>query len=544
MLFQPSGTNHSMSAASIRWPAVFAVRRDGSARYVFLVAWCAILLGCVFRLTQLPTRVLFLDEAITQIRVSGHTGAEMMQTLYDGRQRTAHILREDSTVDANSSARRLIGSLEQEDAQHPPLFYLAELGFVRAFGNSLLAWRLLPAFFGILALPAAYALARELFYDTRAGLLAAALFAASPIQRIYSDQAREYSLLILLVLLATTAVVRASRTQTLGSWSLYALLTAAGLYANPFMSYVIAAHGVYVIASTQNRRRTLFAFAGATAAALVAYSPWILEVFLHRSEITATNLWSATTWPFARLAAKWAFNTGAAFFDLEYVDIRWDTALILVAVLAMVAIVRAFRSAGPEARWCLGAAIFVPAILLAAPDILLGEHRSSVARYGLPIFAMLPIVAARGLVGRPIMATLILGISLFSSAVGLFHASWWDNDANADDTQIAAIINREPRAQLISSVPPFALATIARLLGENVRVSLGSPITANSFSPADPIFVLRPTLRDLQTLKQSTGLAFVPVAYARAVTAHEMGARIASTDGSGGAMSDLYRAVR
>ena len=406
-------------------------------------------------------------------------------------------------------------------------------------------WRFLPALFGLLTIPAAYLLAREVFSDARPGLLAAALFAVSPIERIYSEQAREYSLLTLLIMLATVAAVRAVRANTLGWWTLYAVLVAAGLYANPFMAYVVAAHGLFTIGAARNGRwATIIRFAGAAAAAYAAYAPWLYELAIHRSGIVAENVWSATPWPVTRLAAKWIFNTGAAFFDLEYINLRWSIVLALVAVVAAVAIWRGFREADAQARWCLGAAIVIPAVLLVAPDLLLGEHRSAVARYGLPVFAMLPIIVARGLAGRPVAATIILAAGLCASAVGSTHASWWDNDTNADDLQIATAISSEPRAQVVSTISPPEFMTFARLLRNDVRVSLSLDLSTARFSATDPLFVLRPSAGDLLALRKRTGFTFVPVSYARTMTAHEMGAHIANAGEDERDAADLYRAVR
>jgi uncharacterized membrane protein len=499
------------------------------------------------RFGQLPGRALFIDEAITQIRVAGHTIAEVNARSYDGRQHTAQALRAGAQVDAASSVSAMVASLIKEDAQHPPLFYAAELGVVRLFGDSLLAWRLLPAIFGVLCIPAAYALARELFPDRRAALLAAALVAVSPIGRIYSEQAREYSLMTLLTLITTWAVVRAARIPRWRWWALYGVVAAAGLYASPFIAYVLAAHGVFALAAMRRSGWTVFARWGtAVAAAVILYAPWLYEMAVHKNTIVTENVWSATRWPLSRLAAKWAFNTGSTFFDLEYLNLRWALVLAVVAVLAAIALWRGFRAADASARWALGTAIVVPAVLLVLPDVFLGEHRSAVARYALSIFIILPIAVARGLAGRPLPATILLAAGFCACLVSALHPTWWDNDSNGDDAQIAAAINREPASQLISGVAPAAFVPLARLLHDDVRVSLTPDVRAAGYTANDPIFAFNPAPADLRVLQRRTGSAFETVPYVRTVTAHDIGAQIA---GGAGAPDDaggfvLYRAVR
>lgn len=515
---------------------------DALARWIVVAAWCAIVLGAAFRVVQLPSRALFLDEAITQIRVAGHTGADVLHTLYDGKPRPVRTLRASIAVNSKSSAGRTVASLAAEDAQHPPLFYVAELAAVRTFGDSLFAWRFLPVQFGLLAIAAAYALARTLF-DARAGLIAAALFAVSPVERIYSQQAREYSLLTLLVLVATLAIVVAVRKKSIGLWAAYAVVTAAALYTSPFMVYVLAAHAVFAAACALRKNGdvlVLVRFAFASAVALAAYIPWLVQLAIHRRDIVDTNVWSGTPWPLSLLVTKWLFNTGATFFDLEYANVRWAAVLVPVVLIAIVAAARGIGKADERARWCLGAGIVVPALLLVVPDLLLGEHRSSVARYALPMLAIVPILVARGLAGRPLSTLVLFAAGICAGVVGLAHASWWDNDTNGDDARIAAAINAIPGAQIVSTLSPLEFVSFARHLNSDTRVSLNPTLAGTHYTAGRPLVVLRPAAADLAALRARTGLAFEPVPFVRSIRAHDIGANVAHADGRRAGLQDLY----
>jgi len=496
-------------------------------KFVQILAWTVIALGIFFRLYQLPTRTLFFDEAVTQLRIAGHTETELWQTLYDGQPRTAQTLRTTATVDQASSLAKTVASLAEEDAQHPPLFYILELGVVHILGNSLLAWRILPAIFGILSIGAAGALAQAFFPKTSAGLLAAAVFAVSPIERIYSEQAREYSLLTLIVLLATLAFLRAWQSNSFVAWSLYTLVAAAGLYTSPFMGYVLAGHFVAVLALNHTYPFDQFrAFTLAGAATLILSAPWLYQIFIHAEGISEQNTWSATTWPLTRLLTKWVFNVGSTFFDLEYLNLRWAIVLGLIAIIAVIALMSALRNTTKETRWILGAAVIVPALLLIMPDLLFGQHRSAVARYGLPVYAALAILVARGIVNRPIFATILLSAGLSSCAIGALHPSWWDNDVNGDDTKIAAIINSVPGAQVISTMTPGTVVAFSQLLKPEIPVSLVTDVTQARFSRDRPLFVIHPDEKNLRDLRRSTGLVFTQVSFPRTQTAHDIGTHI------------------
>ena len=99
-----------------------------------------------------------------------------------------------------------------------PLFYLMTW-LLRPWGDGEFILRLPAAIAGVLTVFAVYLLGKELF-GRRAGLVAALLTSVSPYMVWYSQEARNYSLLMLLTTLqmyfAYTAVTRSRRTDWLG----------------------------------------------------------------------------------------------------------------------------------------------------------------------------------------------------------------------------------------------------------------------------------------------------------------------------------------
>ena len=81
------------------------------------------------------------------------------------------------------------------DPGNPPLYYSLLHGWL-VFGDSETALRLLSALFGVLTIPLVYALGRTI-RDHRLGIVSALLFAISPFQIWYAQEARGYSLLAL-----------------------------------------------------------------------------------------------------------------------------------------------------------------------------------------------------------------------------------------------------------------------------------------------------------------------------------------------------------
>jgi len=80
---------------------------------------------------------------------------------------------------------------------NPPLYYVVQSLLVPVLGRSEWAIRVLPAISGVLATLAVFFAGRTLF-DRRTGAWAAAMFAVSTIALQYAQEARMYSLLMLL----------------------------------------------------------------------------------------------------------------------------------------------------------------------------------------------------------------------------------------------------------------------------------------------------------------------------------------------------------
>jgi len=95
---------------------------------------------------------------------------------------------------------------------HPPLYYILVKVFAMPFNYSVFGIRLFSAVFGVLAVWAVYRLAKELFSATVAWY-AALLTTISPFAIQYSQEARMYSLLATLIVLAAYYFVLGLKTQ-------------------------------------------------------------------------------------------------------------------------------------------------------------------------------------------------------------------------------------------------------------------------------------------------------------------------------------------
>lgn len=123
---------------------------------------------------------------------------------------------------------------------HPPLHALLLNGWLRVAGDSDFGARFPSVFFGVLAVALTYALGARL--DRRIGLIGAGLLALSPLAVYYSQEARGYSLLLSLVLIAAGAGLRLMTGDTRRRmWLAYTAAMSAALYTHYFAAFAWAA---------------------------------------------------------------------------------------------------------------------------------------------------------------------------------------------------------------------------------------------------------------------------------------------------------------
>ncbi len=125
------------------------------------------------------------------------------------------------------------------------LYYFALRAWIH-LGDSEFVVRGLSVAFGVLTIPAVYALGKRLF-DQPTGLIAAALLSVHSFQIAYSQEARGYSLLTFLLVLATYALITAiGSNQESRRWILFAITAALCVYAHIFAVLALAAHALAV----------------------------------------------------------------------------------------------------------------------------------------------------------------------------------------------------------------------------------------------------------------------------------------------------------
>ena len=155
-----------------------------------------------------------------------------------------------------------------------PLGYLVDFWMIRVFGYSQFAVRLPSVLFTVLTCLAVYILAWKA--NLRAPLLAAVLYAVSPLTMRYALEARPYAQAACWSAFSTVVFLSLVRKPALGKAARYAALVAAGLYTQPYSIFVPVAHLVW-LGFVKKNLRALWLAGMAVALASLVFLPWFLK---------------------------------------------------------------------------------------------------------------------------------------------------------------------------------------------------------------------------------------------------------------------------
>jgi uncharacterized membrane protein len=492
-----------------------------------------ILLGIRFRFFELDRKVYWHDEAYTSIRAAGFTRQQIDDELFDNRIVPAPELQKYQQIKPGSTAADTIHSLALEDPQHPPLYFLMARFWMQQFGSSLTASRSLPVILSLLSLPLMYALAKELFASNLTALFATALLAVSPFDILFAQTARQYSLLTVTVIGSSWLLLRAMRLQTWQNWVLYALSIALGLYTHPFFSLTLIGQVVFVIfywllvkkREVQGHVIDSQFFLSVTAA-LILYIPWIYVLGTNLQRASATTDWTRVSPGFLYLLKLWTLSFTALFLDLDFgFDSIWTYLLRLPFILLMaVAIYQVCRRTITVNWLFILTSIFVPFLMLALPDLIIGGKRSAVSRYLISCFPGVQLAVAYFLASNvtnrqrfgQFALAMVFTASIASCTVSAFSDTWWSKDLSYFNARVARTINQEAIANrsiedtiLISDrgndfTNMGDLLSLSYLLDKDVRLMLltQSPDNEMLKKYSSPL-VFRPSEKLRSALKQN-----------------------------------------
>ncbi len=202
--------HHERDIRSVAMDRLVQLRGDMGMRGAAWFTWAilaVLLLGTGLGLYQLAADSLWLDEIM---------GAQFVQ---------------------EPSLRAALGNL-MGFADRP--VHIAIIYYIRALGSNEFWLRLPSVIFGVLSLAVTYKVGQVLF-NKGVGLVAATLLALSPFHLSYCQEARSYSLFMLLSILSLFCLLRAWRAHRWHWWAGFTVVSILNTYTHYFSFFVLAA---------------------------------------------------------------------------------------------------------------------------------------------------------------------------------------------------------------------------------------------------------------------------------------------------------------
>ena len=181
-----------------------------------------VLLGIFFSFANFDSKIYWVDEVATSLRISSYTKQEVIQKISDSGVIDTENLQKYQRLGPEKDLTDTLNAL-RKSPEHAPLYFLLLRFWVQLFGSSVAVTRSLSIIFSLLALPCMYWLCWELFKSPLVGWVALALLTVSPFYVAYAQEARPYSLWTIPILISSVALLRAMRLNNNLTWVFYTI---------------------------------------------------------------------------------------------------------------------------------------------------------------------------------------------------------------------------------------------------------------------------------------------------------------------------------
>jgi uncharacterized membrane protein len=249
-----------------------------------------LLLGIFLRFWQLDLKPLWMDEIITSLFSLGKNYNDIPLEVVLPVEDFLKIF----TFNPGLSCSQIAENLANQST-HPPLFFCwmyGWLGWLRYLGNGwVFQVRSLPAIFGIATIIAIYFVNRIAF-SPKSGLMAALVMSVSPFAVYLSQEARHYTLPMLLITLSLVGLVQIQRDiekrQQVRLWVvlIWSIINAIGLYIHYFFILALAAEymtliPVMYVSQAKNKRNIWLSIILSGLGVGISFLPWIMVMLSH-----------------------------------------------------------------------------------------------------------------------------------------------------------------------------------------------------------------------------------------------------------------------
>lgn len=422
----------------------------------FLVA-----IGIFFRCYRLDGKVYWHDEVFTSIRTAGYNGEEIVERDFNSKIISSQELLRYQVLNSEKTWKDTLDKLI-EHPEHPPLYYLCSRFWQQLFGSSIAVTRSLSVVFSLLLFPIIYWFCQELFNSPKVGWWAIGSIAISPVQVLYAQEAREYSLLVLTTVFSCAALISAIKRNNWQWWVIYAFSLATNFYVSLIAVYIAIAQAIYIVILERFRfTKVAINFILAGIFSLVLFAPWIWVIQKNYYILEDKTKWTNTSLPFIELFHAWELHLSSIFIDLHtnvngYIASRIFGFLVIFIFICY----RAICQENKPITWLLLITItIIPTASIMIPDLIEGGIKSIMTRYFLPSLLIIQIAVAYWLseikiwqdFKRSLPILLIILFSVISCGISARADTWWTKIVGYDNAKIATAINNYQKPLIVSN---------------------------------------------------------------------------------------------
>jgi len=436
--------------------------------YLFFLCY-----GIWVRCVNLDTKIYWHDEVFTSLRVAGYTGEEVVEKIFTGQLLSRSDLLQYQEISPDNNFQDTLEALKSHP-EHPPLYYILLRLWQDWLGSSVAITRSLSIIFSLFSIPIFYVLSSALFSSNLVGSVGVFLITVSPFHVLYAQEAREYSLWILITLLSYWSFWEAVQNKKKSYWWTYAITTILNFYTSLLSLLVVVSQGVYLLLREKHFyrsviRRYLLVMLGSA----IAFLPWLNLIITNYEQLKAKTAWTEAQPSYSFLVKIWGLHFSSLFldfgFDIYHPYSYWIPPLILLLIGYgfVVLIPDTDRSI-----WLFLLCLFlIPTLLLILPDLIFGGQRSISTRYFVPSLITAQILVAylfavqirnRKQLWRGLLIILLM-CGLFSCWKISQADVWWNKGVSFQNAQVAAVINQTANPLVISDSRETNLGNVISL---------------------------------------------------------------------------------
>ena len=224
-----------------------------------ILIWTAI--GAILRFLNLAAKPPWTDEITTIIYTLGNKYQSIPLNNFISSETLLQPLQFNSNVGVTDVVTNLLG----EDV-HPPVYFVLAHLWTNLFPHhdyaSIWVARSLPAFLGVLSIPAIYLVAKLAFKSSVIANFSAAMMAVSPYGIFLSQEARHYSLAVIFVILSLACLLKAFKciddNINIPLWLvlIWVIINGLGIATHYFFSLTLAAEFMALLLTVWHSKNT------------------------------------------------------------------------------------------------------------------------------------------------------------------------------------------------------------------------------------------------------------------------------------------------